>query len=460
MLVGDPYQLPELEAGGAFAHLAGAGDAVELRANRRQREPWEVAALDLVRTGDTSVALDVYDSHGRIHQADTLDDARRQLVADWHNARSEGADVLMIAVTNHDVDALNHLARARLQTAGRLGPDVIEAGGRRFAVGDQVMVLRNEPHLGIYNGTRATIVAVATAARTVTVDTGTPTEPVLPFGYLAEGGLTHAYAVTLHKAQGITVDHAFILARDGLPREHAYTALSRGRDSNHLYIADPERRSDIAHALEISDPVGTRLQRQLQRSVAEHLAHDHLAAVHARHELQAALANRAAVPLDSRQRLTQLRHQEDAINAAIGPPPPDRSGELRAAREQLHSEQHSLEQARWREQHALDDLDKLGPISRRLHSRQLHDAELRLGNARTDINRHQQACLDITITISNLEPAVEHYHAWREQHQPALECLHEIHRDRTLLQIGQRQTIQPSRDSLQPGLDHGIDLGL
>ncbi len=450
VLVGDPYQLPELEAGGAFARLTGAGDAVELRANRRQREPWEVAALDLVRTGDTSVAVELYDTHGRIHQADTLADARRQLVADWHNARAAGADVVMIAVTNRDVDALNNLARVGLQTSGQLDPDVIEANGRRFAVGDEVMALRNEPHLGVYNGTRATIVAIDTTGRTVTVDIGAPADPALPFGYVADGGLSHAYAVTLHKAQGATVDQAFILARDGLPREHAYTALSRGRDSNRLYIADPERRSDIAHTSEVSDPVGTRLERQLQRSVAQHLAHDHIATAHARHQLQAALANRTWPPI----------HEADAITAAIGPPPPDRSGELRAARERLHSEQHSLEQARWREQRALDDLDKLGPISRRLYSRQRRDAEMRLGSARTDIDRRQQACLDITTTVSDLEPAVEHYHAWCDQHQPALERLHEIHRERTLLQTGQGRTIQPSRDSLQRGLDRGIDLGL
>ena len=53
--------------------------------------------------------------------------------------------------------------------------------------------------------------------------------------------LLHGYAMTVHVAQGLTVDHAFVLAGPGLNRELGYTALSRGRESNHLYAArDPD----------------------------------------------------------------------------------------------------------------------------------------------------------------------------------------------------------------------------
>src|SRR5579875_4051284 len=48
VLVGDPRQLPEVEAGGAFAALA-ARDPIELSINRRQASAWERAALDELR---------------------------------------------------------------------------------------------------------------------------------------------------------------------------------------------------------------------------------------------------------------------------------------------------------------------------------------------------------------------------------------------------------------------------
>jgi conjugative relaxase-like TrwC/TraI family protein len=50
VLVGDPHQLPEIDAGGAFRALLARTDPIELHANRRQREAWERAALDQLRS--------------------------------------------------------------------------------------------------------------------------------------------------------------------------------------------------------------------------------------------------------------------------------------------------------------------------------------------------------------------------------------------------------------------------
>ena len=57
--------------------------------------------------------------------------------------------------------------------------------------------------------------------------------------------LLHGYAMTGHVAQGLTVDHAFVLAGPGIDREGGYIALSRGRESNQLYAA---RDTDTARA--------------------------------------------------------------------------------------------------------------------------------------------------------------------------------------------------------------------
>ena len=150
----------------------------------------------------------------------------------------------MLASRRRDVTALNAAARTRLVEQGLVAQDGIDARGARFGVGDRVMTLANRHRLGITNGSRGTISSVANGVPTISFDDGTTVE--LPASYLRAGHLTHAYATTIHKAQGATLDQSLVLADDALFRESAYTALSRGRDENRLYlVADPE--TDAAH---------------------------------------------------------------------------------------------------------------------------------------------------------------------------------------------------------------------
>jgi hypothetical protein len=61
------------------------------------------------------------------------------------------------------------------------------------------------------------------------------------------------YAMTVFRSQGITVDRAFLLGTDTLFQEAGYTALSRGRLSNHLYSVDSANsRAEIAHGDEVT----------------------------------------------------------------------------------------------------------------------------------------------------------------------------------------------------------------
>jgi len=44
-------------------------------------------------------------------------------------------------------------------------------------------------------------------------------ERIVPASYLDAGHLDHGYAMTIHKAQGLTADEALVLATDDLYRE-------------------------------------------------------------------------------------------------------------------------------------------------------------------------------------------------------------------------------------------------
>jgi hypothetical protein len=92
--------------------------------------------------------------------------------------------------------------------------------------------------------------------------------------------LTHGYAMTAHKAQGQTVDVTLVAGSAALTRETSYTALSRGRATNHLYLApdtalDP---ADEAAQAWITDHALTDTSRHLRvsrRQTLARLQHDH-----------------------------------------------------------------------------------------------------------------------------------------------------------------------------------------
>jgi ATP-dependent exoDNAse (exonuclease V) alpha subunit len=248
VLVGDHHQLPELTAGGAFRALATSLHATELQQNRRQIERWERGALDELRNGDASQALDDYDAAGRVQRADTGADARCALTAAWwtaatgDGARPPSEQVVMLAVRRTDVDELNLRARAHMNASGLLtGPVLTVAvsayADRSFADGDLVIARRNDYARGLINGQRGIVAAVNPDANALIVQFGSTTATV-PVGYIAGGGLDHGYALTVHQSQGMTCERAMLLGSDALYREAGYVGLSRGRQRNDLHLVD------------------------------------------------------------------------------------------------------------------------------------------------------------------------------------------------------------------------------
>src|SRR5207244_1542439 len=86
VLVGDPRQLPEIEAGGLLSGLGRRLDPIQLTHNRRQHDAWERAALAALRAGDVDLALFAYDGHQRIVTCSTASATRDAMVADWWRA--------------------------------------------------------------------------------------------------------------------------------------------------------------------------------------------------------------------------------------------------------------------------------------------------------------------------------------------------------------------------------------
>lgn len=187
---------------------------------------------------------------------------------------------MILALRRDDVADLNRLARGKMLEGRRLGPGALIAGDCEFRTGDRMVCLRNQRADGLLNGLRGVVTSIDPEARSLTVRLTDGTDRVVPAGYLDAGHLDHGYAMTIHKAQGLTADEALVLATDDLYREAGYTALSRARLATQVFVAaddfDDDPSIDLSHAVRQS---GSRvpnfdLARSLGRSHADHLAID------------------------------------------------------------------------------------------------------------------------------------------------------------------------------------------
>ena len=318
VLVGDTEQLPEIDCGGLFRGLLIRLGGIQLAENRRQVDRWEREALVLLRAGDAGGAIGRYWQHDRVVVRDSAPALRSQLVADWWAAvgRADEQPPVMIAARRADVVDLNGRARALMVADGRLGPQPLTVGDQEFAVGDRIVTLRNQRRrLGVANGTRGTVTAVdvATGALEVCTDDGRAVR--LPRWYLTGSRqwprrrVDYGYAVTGHKSEGMTTDRAFTLGSEDVYKEWGYTAMSRGRLENRLYLVVGD--NPLAEELDVlgqpkQDPVAV-IVRALGRSRAKTLALDHPVAARAEAaqlpdpELRARL-ERAAALLEQRPR--------------------------------------------------------------------------------------------------------------------------------------------------------------
>ncbi|MCB4824552.1 AAA family ATPase [Roseicella sp. GB24] len=280
VLVGDPEQLQAIEAGAAFRALAERHGAAEIAEVRRQREGWQRNATRELATGRTGDALHRYERAGGVRGHSSQEEARAAVVAGWAAGRREspGESRIMLAHTRADVAELNRLARGAMRETGALGTEhqvQTEAGPRAMAAGDRVMFLRNERALGagpggrggaaVKNGALGTVLAVEAGGERLTVALdgagGKERGAAVTFYLRDYGHLDHGYAATVHKAQGVTVDRAHVLAGPGMDRHAAYVALTRHREGVALHWSREAMgdREGLARALSRARPKDTAL---------------------------------------------------------------------------------------------------------------------------------------------------------------------------------------------------------
>jgi conjugative relaxase-like TrwC/TraI family protein len=250
VLVGDPAQIGVINGpGGMLPALTAAGHGIELTGIHRFTNTWESDASLRLRAGDTTV-IDTYQRAGRLHAITDPDQATAAVFTHWQAARAKGRDVMMLARTRDDVDQLNTLAKQAAQVSGDSHGPELHVGHRSFQAGDVIRTRRNQRSIGVgdshvRNGDRYTILATTEGGALLVDDLTGRGSTLLPPTYVTQH-VEHGWASTIDTAQGATTDHAVLLVRPGIDREHLYVGLTRGRHENHAYIA-PAPNDDNGH---------------------------------------------------------------------------------------------------------------------------------------------------------------------------------------------------------------------
>jgi len=284
VLIGDPAQLGEIEAGGLFAALVERSEPIILDEVIRHRHDLDREAARLIREGEGAEAIRAYRSQDRVSVCADPEERRVEMVGDWWRSFSEGQDALMVAKRNAEVGRLNELAREQMRAEGRLGREEIEVGEARFAAGDQVITRINDQRLGVYNRERWRVAEVDADARSVVLDgIDTPGRVCVDAVYLGRvsprdeaPALQHAYAATTYQAQGATVDRAYVMADPSMDRQELYVAASRSREETYFY-ATPEAQLEREEYAPRSPYLREGLQHiaeAAERDGAQAAAHD------------------------------------------------------------------------------------------------------------------------------------------------------------------------------------------
>ncbi|MCY3852279.1 MAG: Ti-type conjugative transfer relaxase TraA [Gammaproteobacteria bacterium] len=246
VLAGDTEQLQAIGAGAPFRALAERCGVATLTEIRRQRPEWQRRASVLFSGHQTRDGLEMYNQAGGIRWDAREAEAMVSLAAEYTMHVLDHPEESRLALTHRraDVQALNRLIRTGLREAGHLAEaeTVIEtaAGERSFAVGDRIVFMENDIRLGVRNGSFGTVNAVQDGKMRVRL--GGRDDPI-EIDTTKFRAFDHGYATTIHKAQGATVDRAFVFAGPTMDRHLTYVAMTRHREDVTLHAATETFRS-------------------------------------------------------------------------------------------------------------------------------------------------------------------------------------------------------------------------
>ncbi len=277
VLVGDPRQLQPIEAGNPYQAIVTQIVApAQLKTIVRQ-QGWAMQAVRDMAEGDADLVLKAFESRGLLDVRETRKEAIGAMVTSW---REQGGAArpkshLMLASTLAEVDTLNRAAQSQRRESGKLGVLSVKCNGQTIYAGDRILVTENSLRHRVRNGDLGTVLLVEPVTKNLVVHLDAGGLVALPLHVFPNVEL--GYAVTTHKAQGITVDQSYVLLGGPMQdREMSYVQVSRAAAETRLFtdkIEAGENLADLVRQMSTSRQkiMAQEIQRRNDREAAVNL---------------------------------------------------------------------------------------------------------------------------------------------------------------------------------------------
>jgi len=240
VMVGDVYQLDAVAYGSAFDKLSNVFGVSSLTQIKRQEIKWQNDASIAMSTHNIEGGLDAYNEHGNILFEKNQLDAIDVIAARVREDRQQGkGDAIVIARKNDDRITLNKKIREDLIADGVVSSEeqsfVLNKKGRRIdiATGDRIMFMSPNKAIGVKNGTSGKITGIGADSIYIESDGKTIQVP-----RESDLDLDLAYAVTIHKSQGQTIQRSYFLADKDMNANQVYVAMTRHKRDAILYASE------------------------------------------------------------------------------------------------------------------------------------------------------------------------------------------------------------------------------
>jgi Ti-type conjugative transfer relaxase TraA len=253
VLAGDIEQMPSVERGGMFQVLAEKCRSAKLLDIQRQATQEQREMVQKFAEGNIKEAVqDLGKADGLIFGKDKVESIEK-LILDWsfshYKNPEKGYDTsLILASTNREVNVLNQAAHDIRLFKGEISKEEYHCttafGSVRVSAGDLIELRKNDRDIGATNGMKGKLIDAKEDRFTIEIEDQNKNDKkvskIVSFNPKEYGSWQLGYATTTFRAQGRTVEEAYVLHSANNSKQTAYVAMSRHQDKVKCYISDKE----------------------------------------------------------------------------------------------------------------------------------------------------------------------------------------------------------------------------